>query len=567
MLKDLKVYSKVKEEKYALVDVVKAELNTEDGPRNLVLWGKELDKNFILSSGLLRRVQKFYKNYNSELNINFEKVICKRFEREVYKRRKSNLVIVLSSLKDLFYFEEESDKRVLKSLEDMEDNFIKKIEIAHKNRGRIIFTTIPSFREEEELEELINGINKWLRESEFLDGIIDLDRLLKEGNFYKEDKEDLEKYLVEKLPIDYIVDRLKPFELDYKSQEELIRDMNENKRIIKEGHKEILLKGVPDPIEGSRIDRRVKYFNKHKRPEKTGDSYVFKGEAVGDMRNNMGLLNLDLCKKKILIRKEKIKGIDCRIYREENLSGEKNPCLIYIHGGAFIGGSLDVSENPCKLLAEKIKGIVISIDYSLAPENPYPRGLEDCKEVFKYIEENSKLYGIDKNKIGVLGESAGANYAAILANENNDLKFQGLVYPLVSFIENTPFFTWREELYDNRYKEGEIEEFINSLKGCEDLLKKLYIQRDIDLKDENISPIFCSDFSKSKRALVAVSEYDYLRVQGEAYGFLLKENNIKAKIIRYEGINHAFLDNLGIYPQAEDLIEEIAKEFLDSISF
>lgn len=57
-----------------------------------------------------------------------------------------------------------------------------------------------------------------------------------------------------------------------------------------------------------------------------------------------------------------------------------------------------------------------------------------------------------------------------------------------------------------------------------------------------------------------------MRIQGESYGKLIKKAGVEAKIIRYEGVNHAFLDNLGIYPQGEDVINEIVKEFLESVS-
>ena len=201
----------------------------------------------------------------------------------------------------------------------------------------------------------------------------------------------------------------------------------------------------------------------------------------------------------------------------------------------------------------------------MAPEKPYPLGLNDCRKVVEYIEKNNFLYGIDKNKIGIVGESAGANLATIVANENSNIKFQGLVYPVVTFVEKNPFFNWDIDLYKNPYKEEKIYNFINSLRNCEDLVQKLYIQRTLDPRREDLSPIFNKNLSKAKKTLIAVSEYDYLRVQGEAYGKLIHKAGVETKIIRYEGVNHAFLDNLGIYPQAEDTINEIVKEFLHAI--
>ncbi|ELU5587246.1 alpha/beta hydrolase fold domain-containing protein [Clostridium perfringens] len=569
MDKNLKNFNGIKGTEDNLTGIAKANFNTEHGIRNLVLWGKEVDENSYLSLRILKRLHKYYGTDNSE--IKFEKVLSDRFDEEVFNKNNANLVLVVNSINDLIRLECNKLKEDEDNLNLIIKRFVRLIEIAHKNRARIIFTTIPPFSgENKNLEDVRNEINSWIRKSTFLDGYLDLDKIVEKrldvSKYKKEinyDKE-LEEYMAENISLDYIVERLKPFELDHMSQSDLIKAMNENSRFINEDGVDILVKPIPDPVKGTRIDRRIKYFDEYKRPKRSGNPYVFAGEEVGDMRDNMGLLNLNLCKSNILMSKENINGVNCRVYKKEGLK-ENLPCIVYIHGGAFIGGSLDVSENPCKLIAEGINGIVISIDYSLAPEKPYPLGLNDCRKVVEYIEENNFLYGIDKNKIGIVGESAGANLATIVANENSNIKFQGLVYPVVTFVEKNPFFNWDIDLYENPYKEEKIYNFINSLRKCEDLVQKLYIQRELDPRREDLSPIFNKNLSKAKKTLIAVSEYDYLRVQGEAYGKLIHKAGVETKIIRYEGVNHAFLDNLGIYPQAEDTINEIIKEFLDAV--
>lgn len=571
MDKNLKNFNGIKGTEDNLTGIAKANFNTEHGIRNLVLWGKEVDENSYLSLGILKRLHKYYGTDNSEINIKFEKVLSDRFDEEVFNKNNANLILLVNSINDLIRLESNKLKEDDEILNLIIKRFVRVIEIAHKNRARIIFTTIPPFSgENKSLEDVRNEINFWIRKSTFLDGYLDLDKIVEKrldvSKYKKEinyDKE-LEEYMVENISLDYIVERLKPFELDHMSQSDLIKAMNENSRFINEDGVDILVKPIPDPVKGTRIDRRIKYFYEYKRPKRSGNPYVFAGEAVGDMRDNMGLLNLNLCKSNILMSKEKINGVNCRVYKKEGLK-ENLPCIVYIHGGAFIGGSLDVSENPCKLIAEGINGIVISVDYSLAPEKPYPLGLNDCRKVVEYIEENNFLYGIDKNKIGIVGESAGANLATIVANENSNIKFQGLVYPVVTFVEKNPFFNWDIDLYENPYKEEKIYNFINSLRNCEDLVQKLYMQRELDPRREDLSPIFNKNLSKAKKTLIAVSEYDYLRVQGEAYGKLIHKAGVETKIIRYEGVNHAFLDNLGIYPQAEDTINEIIKEFLDAV--
>lgn len=569
MDKNLKNFNEIKGTKDNLTGIAKANFNTEHGIRNLVLWGKEVDEKTYLAIGILKRLHKYYGTDNSE--IKFEKVLSDRFDEEVFNKNNANLVLVVNSINDLIRLESDKLKEDEEFLNVIIKRFVRLIEIAHKNRARIIFTTIHSFSgENKSLDNVRNEINSWIRNSTFLDGYLDLDKIVEKRLDVSKDKreinysKELEEYMEENISVYYIAERLKPFELDHMSQSDLIKAMNENVRFINEDGVDILVKPIPDPVEGTRIDRRIKYFDQYKRPKRSGNPYVFAGEEVGDMRDNMGLLNLNLCKSNILMSKENINGVNCRVYKREGLK-ENLPCIVYIHGGAFIGGSLDVSENPCKLIAEGINGVVISVDYSLAPENPYPLGLNDCRKVVEYIEENNFLYGIDKNKIGIVGESAGANLATIVANENSKIKFQGLVYPVVTFVEKNPFFNWDIDLYENPYKEEKIYNFINSLRNFEDLVQKLYIQRELDPRREDLSPIFNKNLSKAKKTLIAVSEYDYLRVQGEAYGKLIHKAGVETKIIRYEGVNHAFLDNLGIYPQAEDTINEIVKEFLEAI--
>lgn len=569
MDKSLKNFNGIKGTEDNLTGIAKVNFNTEHGIRNLVLWGKEVDENSYLARGILKRLNKYYGTDNSK--IKFEKVLSDRFDEEVFNKNDANLVLVVNSVNDLIRLESDKSKENEEILNVIIKRFVRLIEIAHKNRARIIFTTIPSFSgENKSLDNVRNEINSWIRNSTFLDGYLDLDKIVEKRLDVSKDKreinysKELEEYMAENISVDYIAERLKPFELDHMSQSNLIKAINENARFINEDGVDILVKPIPDPVEGTRIDRRIKYFDQYKRPKRSGNPYVFDGEEVGDMRDNMGLLNLNLCKSNILMNKENINGVNCRIYKKEGVK-ENLPCIVYIHGGAFIGGSLDVSENPCKLIAEGINGVVISVDYSLAPEKPYPLGLNDCRKVVEYIEENNFLYGIDKNKIGIVGESAGANLATIVANENSNIKFQGLVYPVVTFVEKNPFFNWNIDLYENPYKEEKIYNFINSLRNFEDLVQKLYIQRELDPRREDLSPIFNKNLSKAKKTLIAVSEYDYLRVQGEAYGKLIHKAGVETKIIRYEGVNHAFLDNLGIYPQAEDTINEIVKEFLDAI--
>lgn len=251
MDKNLKNFNGIKSTEDNLTGIAKANFNTEHGIRNLVLWGKEVDENSYLSLGILKRLHKYYGTDNSE--IKFEKVLSDRFDEEVFSKNNANLILLVNSINDLIRLECNKLKEDEDNLNLIIKRFVRLIEIAHKNRARIIFTTIPPFSgENKNLEYVRNEINSWIRKSTFLDGYLDLDKIVEKrldvSKYKKEinyDKE-LEEYMAENISLDYIVERLKPFELDHMSQSDLIKAMNENARFINEDGVDILVKPIPD---------------------------------------------------------------------------------------------------------------------------------------------------------------------------------------------------------------------------------------------------------------------------------------------------------------------------------
>ncbi|MEQ9470655.1 MAG: alpha/beta hydrolase fold domain-containing protein, partial [Roseitalea porphyridii] len=106
--------------------------------------------------------------------------------------------------------------------------------------------------------------------------------------------------------------------------------------------------------------------------------------------------------------------VNVRVYRPEGPAGPC-PCIIYMHGGGFMLGDLDSSDSIAWGFAEGTGAVVVSVDYRLTPENPYPAGIEDCRAVLLAVAENPDAWGIDPTRIAVAGDSAGGNFAASLA--------------------------------------------------------------------------------------------------------------------------------------------------------
>jgi len=112
------------------------------------------------------------------------------------------------------------------------------------------------------------------------------------------------------------------------------------------------------------------------------------------------------------------------------------PCLYHIHGGGYVAGSVASAEPIYRPLAERLDCVVVSVDYRLAPETPFPGGIEDCYAGLKWVFDEAGALGIDRDRVGVTGESAGGGLAAALALLARDrggpqLAFQHLIYPML----------------------------------------------------------------------------------------------------------------------------------------
>ncbi|WP_052356858.1 alpha/beta hydrolase [[Clostridium] dakarense] len=353
---------------------------------------------------------------------------------------------------------------------------------------------------------------------------------------------------------------------------DLVKKLGENKKVEIINGQEIIIKNVPDAKEEGNLDPRVmdvmlnpdKYPYENKNADK---AYIFNNFSVGMIRSIFGWDNEDLTNGEIETTHKIIKGengdIPVRIYSPK--CDEKMPALVFIHGGGFIAGSVDVVENPCKLIAKKANAVVISVDYRLAPENPFPKGFTDCFDVIKWVYNNGEEINIDSNKIGVAGDSAGGNLSAVCTLKDRDLgtnmiKYQALIYPATIISDKEyPYYNWSIDEYEMKSNEELIKKAICAL-GDATAMLDLYMTDKSLAEDKYVSPLLVEDLSSLPKTLMVVGEYDFIRVQGEAYSKRLKEANVNCRTIRYRGMDHAFIDKLGLYPQAEDCMNEIAND-------
>ena len=244
--------------------------------------------------------------------------------------------------------------------------------------------------------------------------------------------------------------------------------------------------------------------------------------------------------------------------------------IVFIHGGAFFGGSTKTVKNACKYLAQKIEGVVVSVDYRLCPEHRFPEGLHDCFDTVKWLYENGKELNVNKDAIGVAGDSAGGNLSAVCALMDRDMKtnmikFQGLIYPVVMLSnKEVDDYKFDISLYNVKHNHELINNTIMMITSFPPL-SLLYVNSDEEVDNPYVSPLLAENLKDVAETLIVTAEYDYLTLEAETYGRKLVRDGVKTKVIRYNGIDHAFIDKFGIYPQAQDFINEMAKAFLNAI--
>ena len=239
--------------------------------------------------------------------------------------------------------------------------------------------------------------------------------------------------------------------------------------------------------------------------------------------------------------------IPVRIYTPT--SAERLPGLVYFRGGGFVLGTLDSSDRACRDLAHLGDRVVVSVDYRLAPEHPFPAAVEDAYAATKYVIENASEFGIDPSQVAVGGESAGGNLAAVTAlrcrhGVTPPLAFQLLIYPLVDFADDSP--SMRE------FANGH---FITSdqLTYCE----RHYLKPGQDRRHPDASPL-TADVRGVPPAFVLTAECDPLRDQGEAYARKLEQAGVPVTLTRYEGMIHPFFSLAGIIDGGRSAIADAA---------
>lgn len=334
-----------------------------------------------------------------------------------------------------------------------------------------------------------------------------------------------------------------------------------------------VIKPIPDSDEQGQLDPRVYRVQQQQAQamasmERTIPDPSDMTKFVSTIRAMFGWVNEDITETKVDTTYKTIEGsngpIPLRIYTP--IQEGSLPVVVFFHGGGFIGGSVDVVENPCKALAEKAGAVVVSVDYRLAPEHAFPAGLTDCFETVQWVYKHAEEIQADPHKIAVSGDSAGGNLATVCALMDRDkgtnmIKYQALIYPTVNMADvEIEDFKWSLDQYDIRNHQEFIVPSVQGLGQMSEMILNMYLQNNAEPTNPYFSPLLAEDLRGMPETLIVVAEFDYLRLECEAYARKLTRAGVATKLIQYNGVDHAFIDKSGLYPQAEDCLHEIAKD-------
>ncbi|HVA44125.1 MAG TPA: alpha/beta hydrolase [Acidimicrobiales bacterium] len=238
--------------------------------------------------------------------------------------------------------------------------------------------------------------------------------------------------------------------------------------------------------------------------------------------------------------------IPVRIYRPQ--AEGTHPVVVFFHGGGFVIGGIGTHDPLCQQLSSRVPAVVVSVDYRLAPEHPFPAAVEDCWAATQWVAANAAGLGADPARLAVAGDSAGGNLAAVVAIRARDagspaVAYQLLIYPTTDATGSHP------SIQENGQGYFLTAETMVWFQGH-------YLGPDGDRNHPDASPLFIEDLSGVAPAFIVTAEYDPLRDEGEAYGRRLEEAGVPTKVRRYDGMIHAFFQLDAVIPAAASAITD-----------
>ncbi|MDO3703147.1 alpha/beta hydrolase [Micromonospora sp. C28SCA-DRY-2] len=236
-------------------------------------------------------------------------------------------------------------------------------------------------------------------------------------------------------------------------------------------------------------------------------------------------------------------GVPARLYRAGD--DDALPVVLYAHGGGWVMGNVDTHDGLCRHLAARSGWAVLSVDYRLAPEHPYPAAVDDMARALTWLRgPGAAGHGLDPGRIAVAGDSVGGHLAAVTARRARDagirLAGQLLICPVIDPAADYP------ALDEYGLDREEMRFFWDA-----------YAPPGVDRTQPDLDPLR-ADLAGLPPALVITAELDLLSAEGERYAAGLLAAGVPVTATRYQGLNHNFPRKLAIFDAAHIALAQLA---------
>ncbi|MEU1226280.1 alpha/beta hydrolase [Streptomyces sp. NPDC005828] len=244
------------------------------------------------------------------------------------------------------------------------------------------------------------------------------------------------------------------------------------------------------------------------------------------------------------------RSVPVRIYRPHvpSTGTAGLPCLLYLHGGGFTVGSLDGVDEVCRLFSHHAECVVVSVDYRLAPEHPFPAAIDDTRTAHAWLVENADRLGIDSRRVAVGGDSAGGGLAATLCL---DLRSRGLPQPALQVLVYPAV--------DDSFARPSWTEFADApLMGTADAqwFWRQYVGDGGIAPGSLAVPFKAATLTGLAPAHVITAEVDCLRDDAEAYARRLGAEGVPVRHRRYRGVYHGFFTEICAFTKATEAVAD-----------
>ncbi|MFJ7666510.1 alpha/beta hydrolase [Lysinibacillus sp. NPDC097195] len=240
--------------------------------------------------------------------------------------------------------------------------------------------------------------------------------------------------------------------------------------------------------------------------------------------------------------------INIRLYLPER--AEKLPVIIYYHGGGWVFGNLASADAGCQLLADKAHAIVVSVDYRLAPEHPFPTPLHDAYDSLLWVYNNIAAFGGDNSRLTVAGDSAGGNLATVVSYlaatcNGPTITAQALIYPVVNLDFTTPSY----KAYGEHFgldKQGML------------WFAEHYTETS-NFRNPLVSPLQIENLDVLPKTIIIAAEADVLYDEGLAFAQKLLKAGVYVEHVHMAGLIHSYFSKMEFFEDATvETVEKIA---------